>query len=122
MTKEHSLKTIREQSALAETYVGDGAYITAASVLRRLADQLQAKGEAAAAELAQHMRSPGPKPATVTVDGEAVPFDQLRPAMTKARKRSAARRNPEAQAAYDREWGTDNGFASWDDQRSAGEY
>lgn len=108
MTKEHSLRVVREQTALAETYVGDGAYITAASVLRRLADQLQAKGEAAAADLAKHMNAS---------DRKRAAFD----APTKPKRRTQ-RRNMEAQAAYDDANGTDNGFARWDDQRSAGEY
>ena len=32
------------------------------------------------------------------------------------------RRNELAQAAYDAEWGTDNGFSPWDNMPSAGEY
>lgn len=31
-------------------------------------------------------------------------------------------RNDEAQAAYDAEWGTDNGFSPWDNQPSATDY
>lgn len=45
----HSL--IREQVGLAKTYADDGAFHTAASVLRRLADSLEAHASACDAAL-----------------------------------------------------------------------
>lgn len=56
-------------------------------------------------------------------DRAASPYgNRDRKPMDPAALRKPARRNPAAQAAYDAEWGTDNGFAPWDNQPSAGDY
>lgn len=45
---------------------------------------------------------------------------EKRPLIKRAIRRTS--RNADAQARYDAEWGTDNGFSAWDNMPSAGDY